>query len=86
MAIKLKVITGGEVKLQVSDPDGARFRASEGIPIYPEAYAGSYEVTPTQDTQVLQTDHLMMTANVVVNPIPSNYGLITYNGSFITVS
>lgn len=25
-------------------------------------------------------------ANITVNPIPSNYGLITYNGSIITVS
>ena len=50
------------------------------------AYAGPYEVTPTQETQVLQTDRLRMTSDVVVNPIPSNYGLITWNGSVLTVS
>ena len=52
-----------------------------GIP-----YSGSYEVTPSIDTQVLSTASRMLSQNVVVNPIPSNYGLITYNGSTITVS
>lgn len=51
-----------------------------------DPYEGSYEVTPTQSTQTLLTEGLRMTANVVINPIPSNYGLITWNGSIITVS
>lgn len=49
-------------------------------------YRGAYEVTPSGETQVLDTASLMMADNVTVNPIPSNYGLITYNGSTITVS
>lgn len=49
-------------------------------------YTGSYEVTPTQETQTLNTANLMMSENVVINPIPSNYGLITWNGSTLTVS
>lgn len=49
-------------------------------------YSGRYEVTPSESTQVLETAYRKMTANVVVNPIPSNYGRITYNGSTITVS
>lgn len=49
-------------------------------------YTGAYEVTPTTDTQTLSTEDLLMTANVVVNPIPSNYGLITWDGSTLTVS
>lgn len=51
-----------------------------------DEYEGAYEVTPTQETQVLQTENLAMTRNVVINPIPSNYGLITWNGSVLTVS
>ena len=51
-----------------------------------DVYDGAYEVTPSSDTQVLETGAKLMTQNVTVNPIPSNYGLITYNGSFITVS
>lgn len=49
-------------------------------------YNGSYEVTPSAETQVLNTAGMRMTENVTVNPIPSNYGLITWNGSVITVS
>jgi len=49
-------------------------------------YPGPYEVTPTQGTQILETANLQLEENVIVNPIPSNYGLITWNGSYLTVS
>lgn len=49
-------------------------------------YAGPYIITPSEDTQVLNTTGLKMTDNVTVEPIPENYGLITWNGSVLTVS
>ncbi|MBQ9408591.1 MAG: hypothetical protein IJU28_04270 [Clostridia bacterium] len=49
-------------------------------------YKGAYTVTPNAETQVLSTNGLKMTDDVIINPIPSNYGLITYNGAVITVS
>lgn len=49
-------------------------------------YHGVYEVTPSASVQTLQTTNRVLTDNIVINPIPNNYGLITYNGSFITVS
>lgn len=49
-------------------------------------YHGTYEVTPSEQTQTLQTTNRVLTDNIVINPIPNNYGLITYNGSIITVS
>lgn len=49
-------------------------------------YEGIYEITPTTEAQTLNTANLSMADNVVINPIPQNYGLITYNGGFITVS
>lgn len=52
----------------------------------PQPYEGDYVVTPTQSTQTLSTAGMKMTDNVTINPIPSNYGLITWNGAFITVS
>ena len=36
-------------------------------------YEGTYEVTPTEETQTLETDGLMMTDDITVNPIPSQY-------------
>ena len=50
------------------------------------AYEGETTVIPTNETQTLHTKNLRMTDDIVVNPIPSNYGLITWNGSVITVS
>lgn len=49
-------------------------------------YEGDYVVTPSNEAQILNTNHLRMMQNVTINPIPSNYGLITWNGSNLRVS
>lgn len=74
------------IRLKVLEESVYRFKTDQGIPIYPEDYQGAYEVTPTEATQTLPTRGLMMTQDVKVKPIPNNYGLITWNGSVITVS
>lgn len=51
-----------------------------------EEYDGSYEIMPTSEPQVLGTSGLVMKEDVVVNPIPSNYGLITWDGANLMVS
>lgn len=68
-----------------------QMNVSTGTPVVKEfierdPYEGSYEITPSQETQILATVGKRMTADLVINPIPSNYGLITWNGSFLTVS
>lgn len=50
------------------------------------AYTGMTEVTPSDETQVLQTANTALYENITINPIPSNYGLITWDGSTLTVS
>lgn len=72
--------------LSVGQGDSLKLSAATGIPIYPQTYTGAYSVTPSANVQTLPTSGLMMTDNITVDPIPSNYGLITYNGSTITVS
>ena len=52
----------------------------------PETYTGTYEITPSKKKQVLNTKNLLLTDNIKVNPIPSNYGLITWNGLTLIVS
>lgn len=74
------------IKLRVLEEPIYRFKADQGVPIYPEDYTGAYEVTPTEETQTLPTEGLMMNQNVTVNPIPNNYGRISWNGSVLTVS
>lgn len=69
--------TGEVVRAEVSPPF---------MPVYPDEYTGAYEVTPSQLPQVLPTAGRSLAQNVTINPIPSNYGLITWNGSTLTVS
>ena len=49
-------------------------------------YAGDYEVTPSDETQVLRTANMITLEDIIINAIPSNYGLIAWNGSALTVS
>lgn len=51
-----------------------------------ESYQGSYNITPTRNRQVLDTASKIMLQDLIVEPIPQNYGLITYNGFEIMVS
>lgn len=51
-----------------------------------DPYTGSYEITANAEMQVLETKNLRMTDNLVINPIPSNYGLVEWNGQYLTVS
>lgn len=51
-----------------------------------ETYTGPTVVTPTQEVQTLATVGKVVLQNIQINPIPQNYGLITWNGQKITVS
>lgn len=51
-----------------------------------DTYEGPYEFTPTQETQVVAIELKTATEDIVINPIPSNYGLIAWDGSVLTVS
>ena len=49
-------------------------------------YDGETTITPTTETQILPTRGKAVLQDITINPIPNNYGLITWNGSIITVS
>lgn len=51
-----------------------------------DIYTGAYELTPTTETQTIPISGKTASRNITINPIPSNYGLITWNGSTLTVS
>lgn len=84
--IPLHVQTGANVGLHVAGDSlslkvGGQFYAVGANP-----FEGEYEYTPTEETQVIPMSGLRALEDVVINPIPNNYGLITYNGSTIRVS
>ena len=64
---------------------GMNISATYGImPV--DTYDGETTVTPSDKEQALPTAGLFMKSDVIINPIPSNYGLIEWNGSTLTVS
>lgn len=86
---KLKRVTGDAiriVKISGDSPLQVKTVSSGGGGGAIIKYTGEYEVTPSSEPVVLETASKLMTRNVTVNPIPSNYGLITWNGSVLTVS
>lgn len=80
-----KIVLDGELSLNLhldGTPDKVLKVAEYDLPVYD----GITEITPSQNTQILQTSNKTLTRNIVVNSIPSNYGLVTWNGSTLTVS
>ena len=75
--LPLQVEDGNEIDLDLET--GIVYRTGD---IYP----GEATVIPSEETQILQTAGFQMPRNVTIEPIPQNYGLITWNGSVITVS
>ena len=88
------VVIDGELSLlfdEIADcsliiPESGEFGVITAMrEIYP-VYDGPMEITPTAETQVLDTTMRSLIDNIVINPIPSDYGKITWNGSTLTVS
>ena len=77
--VPLSVVGGGAISLEMEQ---VRTIYRDERP----AYDGPYSVTPSAEEQVLDTNGKRMTGDVVIDPIPQNYGLITWNGSVLTVS
>lgn len=84
--MKLSIVDNNEVKLSVGDPDGLSLSAGEVVNIGADLYEGSYEWTPAATAQTIPINGLQAKADIVIKPIPNNYGLVTYDGSTITVS
>ena len=51
-----------------------------------KSYQGPVTIIPSQHQQILNTTNTTLSSDIVIEPIPSNYGLITWNGSTLTVS
>lgn len=85
--VELHVEESGGVTLTVQDSDSAALEVGGSMyAVGPPLYPGPYEFTPTQSTQVVEIDGKRADRDVIINPIPSNYGLITWDGSVLTVS
>lgn len=87
-----RVVIGGETNLsykidgQVSLTTQIDGNAGSYMPIYPASYTGATEVTPSEETQTLLTHGLTVVEDIVVNPIPVNYGLVEWDGRKLRIS
>ena len=87
--VRLSARDPSPVRLRVEGDGSATFASTEYIPYHHSEmpdYEGSYEVTPQAEAQTLATANRAMREDLVINPIPSNYGLITWNGQVLKVS
>ena len=86
------IVIGGEITLQnIIDGDCLLHNVVDGqagvfMPVNVPAYTGETTITPSEETQVLETSGKQVMVDIIVEPIPQNYGLITWNGSTLTVS
>lgn len=89
MAIELTIGEQPVVDLRIEDDVGVDLSVTEQIVIEDHdtlPYRGEYEFTPSEETQTVHINGLRATRNITINPIPNNYGKITWNGSVLTVS
>lgn len=84
--IPLHVQTGAKVGLHVRDDSLSLKAGGQFYAVGSQPYEGAYTLTPTEQTQVIPINGLRALDDLTINPIPNNYGLITYNGSTIRVS
>ena len=75
------------ISAEVESPASAIVEVlSVGIMDTTTPYEGAYEVVPTGDYQTIHIDGMKAMHDIVIDPIPSNYGLITWSGNVLTVS
>ena len=51
-----------------------------------DPFTGAYEYTPSNVVQTIEIANLKATQNIIINAIPNNYGLVTWNGLTLTIS
>ena len=83
--VALHVGAVDNVSLEVGGVDVRALEVGAAV-IETPPYTGEYSVTPSNAAQTLSTAGRALRGDITIEAIPSNYGLITYNGSTITVS
>ena len=86
VVIRGRITTDHRIRARARIENMIKGSAIQMLPIFPEAYTGPTTVTPGPEAQTLNTAELMVAENIIIEPIPNNYGLITWDGHTITVS
>lgn len=79
-----------EYSLDIEQDESLNYVLDSGVAIINyiegEIFDGPYTVIPSQEPQILKTNGYVLSKDITVSAIPSNYGLITWNGVTLTVS
>ena len=86
--IKVKILPRPTVKAAIRSPARVQIGLSgEFIQrVVTDPYEGDYTITPSDEEQIIPILGKTATQDIRINPVPSDYGRITWNGSTLTVS
>lgn len=86
VVIRGRITTDRQIRARARIENTIKGSAILMLPIFPEQYTGPLTITPGPQAQRLATAELVVPADITIEPIPSNYGLISWDGAVITVS
>ena len=86
MEKKMTVDVSPALDLKVSTPWSANIGMDMMVRVDGTPYTGQTAVIPSDTRQILPTAGTLLTQDITIEPIPQNYGLITWNGSTLIVS
>lgn len=86
--IKVRILPRPTVKAAIRSPAKVKIGLSGEFVqrVVTDPYEGDYTITPSDEEQIIPILGKTATKDIKINPIPSNYGLISWNGSTLTVS
>ena len=84
--LEAELSEGGKIGGSLSAVGSMSGSLSNPIEISVSDYDGPYEFTPSLDTQRINIGHKTADHDIIISPIPHNYGLITWDGQKLTVS
>ena len=83
---RLEQISQGSIHISSVDASTVRPASVETVIIdYPLRYNGAYTFTPSSEPQTIRTAEKLLGYDITINPIPSNYGRIDWNGQTLQI-
>ena len=76
-SVHIVSVTGDEIRPMQTISGGS----GRSVPVYP----GPTEFTPTTETQTIAVSGYRLKEDITIDPIPTNYGRLVWNGHTLTV-
>ena len=86
MNVPMKVAAQAAVRVGVSAQPGVPLSIDMGYQVGGRPYQGTYEFTPGDEEQTVQTEGRVLLQDIVIHKVPQNYGRVSWNGSVISIT